>query len=277
MNNKDNVNNTDNKKKTVNSDNKVKKPELFLNPEEKNISSKVKHKLLVMSGKGGVGKTTVAINLAFALAKKGYNVGLLDVDVHGPDVPKMLNLNGEVLMAKDNVIMPVKYSDNLKVVSVAFMVDNPDSAIIWRGPLKHKLIKQCLEDVDWGNIEFLVVDFPPGTGDENISAAQLIKGAKSIIVSTPQSLAIQDAVKTINFSNQFNIPVVGIIENMSGSIFGEGTIEDIAKRYKVNYLGKISMDKDIVESGEKGAPVVSNNSRAEKEMNSIIENIIKNL
>ena len=234
----------------------------------------VKNKLLVMSGKGGVGKTTIAVNLAYALSKKGLKVGLLDVDIHGPNVPKMLHLEGEKLSTKNKKIIPIKVKDNLKVMSMAFLL-NKNDAVIWRGPMKHNIIKQFLEDVDWGNLDYLVIDFPPGTGDEAISIAQLLQNITgSIIIATPQQVALIDIIKAIDFSNKVNIPIIGLIENMSSEVFGGGTVKILADARKINFLGSLGLDKQISKSGDNGIPFIKNDSRSSKSFEKIIEKII---
>ncbi|HHI04191.1 MAG TPA: ATP-binding protein, partial [Candidatus Woesearchaeota archaeon] len=175
----------------------------------------IKHKLLVMSGKGGVGKTTIAVNLAYALSEKGFKVGLLDVDIHGPNAPKMLGLSNKELSGKGNKMIPISFSDNLKVISMAFLLKKTDAAI-WRGPMKHNVIKQFLDDVIWGELDYLVIDLPPGTGDEALSISQLLNNITgTIIVSTPQEVALLDCIKSIDFSKKLKIPILGLIENMS--------------------------------------------------------------
>ena len=185
--------------------------------------SKIKHKIGILSGKGGVGKTTVATNLAAELAKRGYRVGLLDADLHGPNVAKMLGAEGKRLFAdpETQTIKPFvpESMPNLKVVSMAFILENPDQPVVWRGPLKHQAIKQFLADIDWGELDYLVVDLPPGTGDEALSVAQLIKPMDGfVIVTTPQEVALLDTRKSISFAKMVNVPVLGIVENMSGFI-----------------------------------------------------------
>ncbi|KAL3136006.1 cytosolic Fe-S cluster assembly factor nbp35 [Trebouxia sp. C0010 RCD-2024] len=179
----------------------------------------IKHKILVLSGKGGVGKSTFSAQLAFALAAKSREVGLLDIDICGPSMPKMLGLEGEEIHQSNAGWSPVYVEDNLGVMSIGFMLQNPDDAVIWRGPRKNALIKQFLKDVDWGNIDYLVVDAPPGTSDEHISIAQFLKASNvdgAIIVTTPQEVSIIDVRKEINFCKKVGIPVLGVVENMSG-------------------------------------------------------------
>lgn len=179
----------------------------------------VKHIVLVLSGKGGVGKSTFAAQLAFALAARGKEVGLLDIDICGPSVPKMLGLEGEEVHQSASGWSPVYVQDNLGVMSIGFMLSHPDDAVIWRGPRKNSLIKQFLKDVDWGQLDYLVVDAPPGTSDEHISIAQLLKGsnvAGAVVVTTPQDVAIIDVRKEITFCRKVGLPVLGVVENMSG-------------------------------------------------------------
>ena len=231
----------------------------------------IKHKLLVMSGKGGVGKTTIAVNLAYALSEKGFKVGLLDVDIHGPNAPKMLKLENKKLRIEDNKIIPINFSDNLKVISMAFLLKKAD-AVIWRGPMKHKVIKQFLDDVIWGELDYLVIDLPPGTGDEALSISQLLNNITgTIIVSTPQEVALLDCIKSIDFSKKLNIPILGLIENMSGEIFGEGEVEETAKKEKISFLGRLELNAEIRKAGDKGTPF------ATKELFNAISNKIQKI
>ena len=215
-----------------------------------------------MSGKGGVGKTTIAVNLACSLSRKGFKVGLLDVDIHGPNAPNMLDISDEKPLSKDGKMLPIDYDKNLKVISMAFLLDKKD-AVIWRGPMKHNLIKQFIEDVAWGSLDYLVVDFPPGTGDEHISMSQLLEGITGcIIVSTPQKVALADAVRSIDFSRKVNIPIIGLVENMAGDIFGRGNVEKKAKENSVDFLGSLDMERSVMESGDKGEPFVTKDSES---------------
>ncbi len=253
----------------------------------KAVLSKIKNRLLIFSGKGGVGKSTVAANLSLALAEKGMQVGLLDVDIHGPNLAKMLGVEGKRMGAvgKDR-IMPVSITDKLKLVSMAFLLQNPDLPVIWRGPLKMKAIQQFLGDVEWGNLDWLIVDSPPGTGDEPLSIAQLIPTTGAIIVTTPQDISVLDSRKAINFARRLNLRIVGIIENMSGLIcphcggridlFKDGGGEKAARELGVTFLGKIPIDPNIVESGDNGKPFVSNQpeSDAAKAFIKIVEKIM---
>jgi len=239
---------------------------------------KIKYKIMVMSGKGGVGKTTVAVNLAVELSNRGYKVGLLDSDIHGPNVPKMLNIEDEQLYGDDSGIYPLEITPNLKVISIGMMLPEKDAPIIWRGSLKHKMIQQFLEQVNWGELDFLVIDLPPGTGDEPLSIAQLIKDVSGVvIVITPQEVALMDARKAINFAKELNLKILGIIENMAGSVFGEGGGIKVSNEYNVPFLGKIPMDPEIVKSGDSGEPFVLKDTESAKIFKEIVEKIINNL
>jgi len=230
--------------------------------------AKIKHTLIVMSGKGGVGKSTVAVNLAYALSLAGKKVGILDVDLHGPNIAKMLGIENKTIITGESGIEPVEVSENLKAISIALLGHDPDQPIIWRGPAKAGVIKQFLSDVNWGEIDYLVVDSPPGTGDEPLSVCQLIPGASGIIiVTTPQDVSVLDARKSVLFASQINIPVAGIIENMSGfvcphchaetDIFKKGGGERAAQELNVPFLGRVPFQPEFVEFGDKGTPFVS--------------------
>jgi Mrp family chromosome partitioning ATPase/predicted Fe-Mo cluster-binding NifX family protein len=231
--------------------------------------SSIKHKILVLSGKGGVGKSTVAVNLAAALAVAGKRVGLLDIDVHGPSVPKLLGVEGMSIHGTEDSLHPFGIGENLRVMSIGFLLRNTDDAVIWRGPMKIGVIKQFLGDVEWGELDYLVVDSPPGTGDEPLTIAQLIKDVDgAIIVTTPQEIALIDVRKCITFCRQVGIPVLGIVENMSGFICPEcGTRTDIFKRggggelageLGVPLLGQVPVDPGIVSASDEGKPYVLN-------------------
>jgi Mrp family chromosome partitioning ATPase/predicted Fe-Mo cluster-binding NifX family protein len=222
---------------------------------------KIRNKFLVMSGKGGVGKTSVAVNLSIALAKKGFTVGLMDVDIHGPDVPRMLGLGGMAGMS-DNKLAPMIYSENLKVISIESLIPDKDEAIIWRGPMKHSLIRQFVGDVDWGDLDYLIIDSPPGTGDEPLSVAQTIPDARAVIVTTPQEISLADVRKSINFCKAVKMEIFGLIENMSGLIcpgcgeridlFGSGGGEKTAVAAGIPFLGRIPLDPNMVSCGDFG-------------------------
>jgi len=184
----------------------------------KNSLGKIKNKLLVMSGKGGVGKTSVSVNLSIALANRGFQVGLMDVDIHGPDVPRMLGLKGMLQVGNNGKLSPMIYSENLKAVSIESLLANKDDAIIWRGPMKYNAIKQFVGEVEWGDLDYLIIDSPPGTGDEPLTIAQTISDAKAIIVTTPQEISLSDVRKSINFCKTLKMEIIGLIENMSGFV-----------------------------------------------------------
>ena len=224
--------------------------------------NKIKNKFIVMSGKGGVGKTSVSVNLSIALANKGYKVGIMDVDLHGPDVPRMLGLKGMLTLNPNQKLVPMNFSENLQAVSVESLTVNKDDAIIWRGPLKHSAIRQFIADVEWGELDFLIIDSPPGTGDEPLTVAQTIKDAKAIIVTTPQEVALADIRKSINFCKTVKMEIFGLIENMSGftcpncgekiDLFGSGGGEKTADAMGVTFLGKIPFDLNVVSCGDTG-------------------------
>lgn len=225
----------------------------------------IAHKIMVLSGKGGVGKSTVAANLAVSLAAAGRRTGLLDIDIHGPSIPKLLGLEGRLLPGPAEMLLPVSFNENLKVMSIGFLLPDDREAVIWRGPMKHKLISQFLAQVEWGELDYLVVDAPPGTGDEPLSIAQLVHGADgAVVVTTPQEVALTDVRKCISFCHRVGLPVIGVIENMSGfvcpecgariALFKEGGGEALAREMGVPFLGKIPVDPRIVEAGDAGRP-----------------------
>ena len=225
-------------------------------------------KLLVLSGKGGVGKSTVAVNLAVSLALAGKKVGLLGVDLHGPSIPTILGLATQSLgLGAGGAIEPLPVSKNLSVVSVGLIVQSAKDAVVWRGPMKYKVIQQFLKDVAWGHLDYLVIDSPPGTGDEPLSVAQLAgQGASAVVVSTPQAVAIADVRRSVSFCHLLDLPVAGIIENMSGfacphcgetiDLFPVGGAEQLAAEMGVPFLGRIPIDPQIVTSGDGGQPFV---------------------
>ncbi len=232
--------------------------------------AQVQHKFMVLSGKGGVGKSSVAVNLAATLVQEGYQVGILDADIHGPNIPKMTGVEEKRLVGSQDGLMPIPTESGVKVMSIAFMIRNKDDAVIWRGPLKHSIIKQFLGDVFWGALDYLIIDLPPGTGDEALSTAHLIKNVDgAIIVTTPQDVALLDSRKSVTFCRQVNIPLVGIIENMSGllcphcekqiDLFKVGGGEKAAREMKVPFLGRIPLEPGIVLSTDNGVPFVTDN------------------
>jgi len=224
--------------------------------------SKIKQKLVVMSGKGGVGKTSTSVNLAMGLARKGFKVGLMDVDLHGPDVPRMLGLKGMLELNSSQKLMPAAYSKNLHAVSIESLTPSKDDAIIWRGPIKYSAIRQFIADVEWGDLDFLVIDSPPGTGDEPLTVAQSIPEAKALIVTTPQEISLADVRKSISFCRTVKMEIVGVVENMSGYIcphcgeasdlFGKGGGEKTALTMGLPFLGRVPFDPRMVVCADAG-------------------------
>jgi Mrp family chromosome partitioning ATPase len=250
---------------------------------------RIQKKIVVLSGKGGVGKSTVAVNLATALALNGQRVGLLDVDIHGPSVPTMLGLENETLKGGPDGLFPVEFG-GLKIMSLGFLLQNPDDAVIWRGPMKMGVIKQFLTDVHWGDLDYLIVDAPPGTGDEPLSLCQLIQPLDgAIVVTTPQKVAAVDVRKSISFCKRLDVPVLGVIENMSGfscpkcgevtQILPSGGGKKIATDMNVPYLGAIPIDPAIAQSGDSGKVFIYHSSKTPtgEIMQKIIDEITKDL
>jgi Mrp family chromosome partitioning ATPase len=224
--------------------------------------NRIKNKLIVMSGKGGVGKTSTSVNLSIALARIGYRVGLMDVDLHGPDVPRVLGLMGMLGLSENQKLEPMRFNDNLKVVSIESLTASKDDAIIWRGPIKYSAIRQFIADVEWGELDFLLIDAPPGTGDEPLTVAQTITDAKAVIVTTPQEVSLADVRKSISFCHTVKMDIFGLVENMSGYIcphcgqqvdlFGSGGGERTAQEASIPFLGRIPFDPHVVTCGDNG-------------------------
>ncbi len=250
-----------------------------------NSLDQIKNKLVVMSGKGGVGKTSTSVNLSVALAQKGFKVGIMDVDLHGPDVPRMLGLSGMLDLNKERKLEPMRYSDNLSAVSIESLMTSKDEAIIWRGPVKYSAIQQFIGDVSWGQLDFLLIDSPPGTGDEPLTVAQTIKDAQAIIVTTPQEVSLADVRKSISFCKTVNMDIFGLIENMSGftcphcnetiDMFGTGGGERTAKEAGVEFLGRAPFDPRIVKCGDSGTSMLKEypDSEVAKAFDGIAEKI----
>ncbi|MDF7824422.1 Mrp/NBP35 family ATP-binding protein [Pontiellaceae bacterium B12227] len=235
--------------------------------------NRIRHKIMVLSGKGGVGKSTVATNLAVSLSQSGRSVGLLDIDIHGPSIPMMLGLAGVSPTSSGSVLDPV-YLDTLKVMSIGFLIKSGNDAVIWRGPMKIKAIKQLLGDVAWGDLDYLIIDSPPGTGDEPLSICQLIEHPDgAIIVTTPQQVAAIDVRKSLTFCRKLKLPVLGIVENMSGfscprcgevvDIFPSGGGEEMANDFGVPFLGKLPIDPAISKACDSGTPFMQRYAQTE--------------
>jgi ATP-binding protein involved in chromosome partitioning len=235
--------------------------------------SKIKHKIAVMSGKGGVGKSTIAVNLAAAFAKKGYKTGIMDADVHGPNVPKMFGLEGKTLMFNKEGIIPIETEQGIKVMSVAFLLSSQDVPIVWRGPAKTGAIKQLFSEVIWDDLDLLIIDNPPGTGDEPLTILQTIPLDGVVLITTPQSVVQEDVIKSVNMVKNLNIPIIGIIENMSGficpqckneiSIFGKGNGAKMAREMDVPFLGKLPLDVNTSAASDIGTPIIFKEPKSE--------------
>lgn len=247
----------------------------------------VKHVILVLSGKGGVGKSTVSVNLAFALANHGMIVGLLDLDFHGPNIPKMLGIEKQHPALLSHAIEPVHVGENLAVMSMAFLLPDTSTPVVWRGPMKVGAIRQFLTDVNWGSLDYLVVDLPPGTGDEALTIAQIAPNVRgAVIVTTPQEVAVMDAIKAAKFIQQLDITVLGVIENMSGMIcphcheeidlFSKGGGKKAAEDLGVPYLGGIPLDPEMVKAGDEGKPFIMQHTDSPtwKAVDAVMESLI---
>ncbi|MCK5162502.1 MAG: Mrp/NBP35 family ATP-binding protein [Desulfobacula sp.] len=251
--------------------------------------AKIKHKIFVLSGKGGVGKSSVSANLAAKLSKKGYKTGLMDVDVHGPSIAGMLGLTELLEISKDQLLIPKLVNGNLKVVSVQALMQDKDQAIIWRGPAKTGMIKQFISSVDWGELDFLIIDAPPGTGDEPLTVVQAIPEALGVVVTTPQEVALADIRKSISFCKTVHLKTLGIVENMAGfkcphcnesiDLFSSGGGERTAKSSGLDFLGSLPFDTQVVASGDNGIPMMFQDKATEftKAFDTIVENILKQL
>jgi ATP-binding protein involved in chromosome partitioning len=226
--------------------------------------------IAVGSGKGGVGKTTLSVNLAIALQKMGYKVGLLDADVYGPNVPLMLGVNGQPRMVGENRIEPLE-AHGVKVISVGFL--NPgDKPLIWRGPMLHSIVRQFLGSVEWGKLDYLIIDLPPGTGDVALSLIQTVPLTGAVVVSTPSDVSLQDARKAIEMFRQMKVDLVGMVENMSYfvcphcqheiDVFSRGGAEKTARQFGVNFLGSVPLDPQIREAGDTGKPMALNGEKS---------------
>ncbi len=248
--------------------------------------SAIGKKILVLSGKGGVGKSTVAVNLATELSKQGHKVGLLDVDLHGPSIPRMTGLEGQRIGGDGDNFYPLEVSANLKVMSIAFMLENTSQAVIWRGPMKYSVIQQLLANTVWGELDYLVIDAPPGTGDEPLGTAQLVGvNAGAVIVTTPQQVSIGDVRRCITFCNQVMLPIWGVIENMSSvicphcgesfDIFKSDGGKKLADELSLSLLGSLPIDPGIVIGADAGLSISESQAcpPVKQEMEKIVENL----
>lgn len=254
------------------------------NPQDTRLREKleqVRYKIAIMSGKGGVGKSSVSVNLAWALALRDLSVGLLDADIHGPNVPKMLGIDSIGFTGEQDAIDPVEVLPSLKVASVANIGYGADQALIWRGPMKIGLIKQFLADVEWGPLDYMIVDTPPGTGDEALTVGQEIKPLTGIIiVTTPQDVALLDSRKSVDFAGKMQIPVIGIVENMADGeslrVFGSGGGERAAEELGVPFLGRVALDPRMVAAGDSGRPYLADHAAEEagRQLAAIVDNVV---
>jgi len=248
-------------------DEQMKQKQAMMQAQDQEIKETLKdfkNKLLVMSGKGGVGKSTVAAYLAVGLARKGFQVGLMDVDLHGPSIPRLLGLKGSIQSsAGSNKGIPLKYLPNMEVMSIEALLGDKDTATIWRGPLKIGVIKQFINDIAWSNSDYLIIDCPPGTGDEPLTIAQIIPDTKAVIVTTPQEISLSDVRKSINFCHQVNMQILGLVENMSGltcpycgktiDLFKTNGGMLTAKKAGLTLLGSLPLEPEIVSEGDIGS------------------------
>ncbi len=253
-----------------------------------NTLKNIKYKILVFSGKGGVGKSTASANLAVALALAGKTVGLLDIDFHGPSIPKLMGFAGKRADMRGDKLLPLQFSDNLKVMSLGMLLNSDSDAVIWRGPMKNGAIRQLVKDVEWGSLDYLIVDSPPGTGDEPLSLVQTMEHLTgAIIVTQPQQLSVDDVRRSVSFCEKLDLRVLGIIENMSGficpkcgetiDIFKSGGGETLANEKNIPFLGKVPIDPNIVQASDDGTPFFYHfgKSPAAKAFEDIVERVVE--
>ncbi|WP_048056284.1 Mrp/NBP35 family ATP-binding protein [Methanocaldococcus fervens] len=248
--------------------------------------SKIKHKIVILSGKGGVGKSTVTVNLAAALNLMGKKVGVLDADIHGPNIPKMLGVENAQPMVGPAGIFPIVTKEGIRTMSISYLLPDDKTPVIWRGPKVSGAIRQFLADVAWGELDYLLIDTPPGTGDEQLTIMQSIPDIDgAIVVTTPEEVSILDVKKSITMARMLNILILGIIENMSGfvcphcnkvvDVFGRGGGEKAAKEFGVEFLGRIPLDVKAREASDKGIPMVLLDCKASEEFKKIVERIVE--
>ena len=255
-----------------------------------NVLGRIKNKLLVMSGKGGVGKSSVASNLSVLLAEKGYKVGLMDVDVHGPSIAKIMGIKGFLdIDAEKQLAKPAMYGENLKIVSMQSFMRDEDQAVIWRGPAKSGMIQQFVTTIDWGDLDFLIMDAPPGTGDEPLTVVQTVPDAKAVVVTTPQDVALADVRKSINFCKTVELEILGLVENMGPfkcphcdeeiAVFKRDGGKTTAMDMGIRFLGSLPYDFQVVNSGDSGTPIITKDKTNgyTQSMEAIAKEIIDNL
>lgn len=276
-------------KKSRSSDIESRKAQMELKRRE--ITERLRHiknKILVMSGKGGVGKSSVAAYLSVALAKRGYRVGLMDVDLHGPSIPRLLGLKGNIRPGgHKGKMLPVRYLPNMEVISIEILMGDKDAATIWKGPLKGGAIRQFIADIEWGELDYLIIDSPPGTGDEPLTVAHTISDARALIVTTPQEISLADVRKAINFCRQVNMEILGLVENMSGlrcpycgkviDVFKTcgGTVT--AKKENLRLLATLPLELEVVKEGDAGDISLLDNEELliTREFNKMVDEIVK--
>ncbi|MDY0220107.1 MAG: Mrp/NBP35 family ATP-binding protein [Desulfobacterium sp.] len=251
--------------------------------------SKIKNKIFVLSGKGGVGKSSVSANLAASLAKKGFKTGLMDVDLHGPSIAQMFGMTELLDISPNKLLEPKKIGENLKIVSIQALMQDKNQAIIWRGPAKSGMIKQFVGSVEWGDLDFLIIDAPPGTGDEPLTVIQTIKDAQAVVVTTPQEVALADVRKSLSFCRTVKMKMLGIVENMGPfkcphcdktiELFKSGGGKATADQEGITFLGSIPFDLGVVKSGDNGIPIVMEDEESEfsKAFETVVANILKQL
>ncbi|MGE3063034.1 MAG: Mrp/NBP35 family ATP-binding protein [bacterium] len=252
---------------------------------------KIKHKILVLSGKGGVGKSTVSVNTAYSLKMKGFRVGILDIDLHGPSIAKMTGIEDSRIEGDESgLLLPIKTKDGVDVISISPMLEKSDTPVIWRGPLKMKAIQEFFDSVNWSELDYLIIDSPPGTGDEPLTALQIIEGIDGVvIVTTPQDVATSDVSRSISFVKAMNKRILGLVENMSyfictkcgekHFIFKEGGAEMLSKKYGIEILGRIPIESDMVDLADNGKPYVLKkpDSLVSKEYLLIVDRLIEKM
>ena len=222
-------------------------------PVGNQLGGDVKHVIAVTSGKGGVGKSTCAVNLAAALAATGAKVGILDADVYGPNIPVMLGIHRKP-EGRGKKLLPIKAHD-IKTMSVGYMIED-GQPVMWRGPMLHRALQQFLQDVEWGELDYLIVDMPPGTGDAQLSLAQLVPLTGMVVVTTPQEVSQTDVRRAIGMAEQVKTSILGVVENMTGEIFGEGGGQTISEKFDIPFLGSIPLQADLRKCGDAGVPIV---------------------